>query len=146
MSQPIILIMTYGRNLYDHNADIEHEVRYEQATKDEHTTEMYIAYAKRMYAHARVAWFAMNELNVITGENKQIFYEAKPLQQRLEVNVAAKMVKKVSKSVGMAWNSNFNVISTPLSTEDILAQIAAMQVNQDSPAPSTNQPEMPNDF
>lgn len=146
MSQPIILIMTFGRNLYDHNADIEHEVRCEQATKDEHTTEMYIAYAKRTYAHSRVAWFAMNELNVITGENKQIFYEAKPLQQRLEVNVAAKMVKKVSKSVAMAWNPNFNVISTPQSTEDILAQIAAMQVNQDSPAPSPDHPEMSNDF
>lgn len=147
MSQPIILIMTYGRNLYDHNADIEHEVRYEQATKDEHTTEMYMAHAKRMYAHARVAWFAMNELNVITGENKQIFYEAKPLQQRLEVNVAAKMVKKVSKSAEMTWNPSFTgVISTPQSTADILAQIAAMQANQDSLASSTDHPEMSNDF
>lgn len=147
MSQPIILIMTYGRNLYDHNVDIEHEVRYEQATKDENTTEMYIAHAKRTYAHSRIAWFAMNELNVITGENKQLFYEAKPLQQRLEVNVAAKMVKKVSKSAEMTWNPSFtSVISTPQSTADILAQIAAMQANQDSLVTSTDHPEMSNDF
>lgn len=146
MSQPIILIMTYGRNFYDHNTDIEHEVRYEQATKDEDTTENYLAHAKRMYAHSRVAWFAMNEINVITGESKQLFYAAKPLQQRIEVNVAAKVAKKVSKSVDMSWNVGFTgIISTPQTPADILAQIAAMQENQ-SQLVSANQPENPHDF
>lgn len=145
MSQPIILIMTYGRNLYDHNADIDHEVRYEQATKDEHTTEMYITHAKRTYAHSRVAWFAMNELNVITGENKQIFYAAKPLQQRLEVNVAAKAAKTSKKE--MTWQFMSSIpSSTPQTTADLLNQIAMMQANQDSLSSSADHPEMSNDF
>lgn len=154
MSQPIILIMTYGRNLYDHNADIEHEVRYEQPSKDDATMEMYITHAKRTYAHARVAWFAMNELNVVTGENKQLFYEAKPLQQRLEVNVAAKAAKTTKKvniwappqPTGFFSATEIPLPSAPQSTASILAQIAAMQANQDSLASSTDHPEMSNDF
>lgn len=142
MSQPIILIMTFGRNLYDHSADIEHEIRYEQATKDEQTTEMYLAHAKRTMAHSRIAWFAMNELNVITGENIQLFYEAKPIQQRIEVNVAAKVAKKVLKSVDMSWP---NAVSTPQTTANILAQIAAMEENQSNLVSADNQ-EMSNDF
>lgn len=147
MSQPIILIMTRGCNVYDHNADIEHELRYEQATKDEHTIEMYINHAKRTYAHSRIAWFAMNELNVITGENKQIFYEAKPIQQRIEVNVAAKVAKKSWKSKEMAWDASAfnNHISTPQTTASILAQIAAMQANQSELGQADN-PEVSNDF
>lgn len=147
MSQPIILIMTFGRNLYDHNADIEHEVRYEQATKDEQTTEMYLAHAKRTMAHSRIAWFAMNELNVITGENIQLFYEAKPIQQRIEINVAAKVAKKSLKSKEMTWDAAAfnNPISTPQTTASILAQIAAMQANQSELASADN-PEMSNDF
>lgn len=151
MSQPIILIMTFGRNLYDHNADIEHEVRYEQASKDAHTMEMYMTHAKRTFDHSRIAWFAMNEINVITGENKQIFYNAKPLQQRMEVNVAAKVAKKVKNvniwappqpAVDPTGFFSTTTISTPQTTASILAQIAAMQDNQ-SQFVSADQP---NDF
>lgn len=135
-----IVVMTYGRNLYDHSADIEHEMRYEQTPINSLSLDNYMLYAKRTFSHSRVAWFAMNELNVITGENIQLFYEAKELQKRIEVNVAAKVQRKQS----MKWSVTEGHIAP--TTASILAQIAAMHHDNPEPQHADNPEEMPNDF
>ena len=118
-----IVLLSYGRNAYDHAKDVEHDTYYGSFLNDPTRLAVYMNRAEQYMARGDTGWYSMIEVNTKTGDSKVWFLRENPLKTRVELNIPAKeaqAIKKVRK------------LATPINVDNFLEQLNAV----DHPTPS----------
>lgn len=94
MSDKCVIILTYCRDLYDHESDVQHELLYGtwegEVNKARHD---YINHYTAMINKKSCAWCKFMEVNITTGTTKVWFEKTTPQLKRVELNLEAKAAK-----------------------------------------------------
>ena len=117
-----IVMLSYGRNAYDHAKDVEYDTYYGSFLDDPARLSVYLQRAEQYMARGDTGWYSMIEVNTKTGDSKVWFLRENPLKTRVELNIPAKeaqAIKKVRK------------LATPITVDNFLEQLSAA-----SPAPN----------
>lgn len=104
MSDPCIVVVSYGQDLYDHDSDVRRDLIYNTWEGEENRSRRdNIVHYTNMIQKGQLSWIKAWELNVETGNTKLWLDLKNPVKTRLELNLPAKeakqaMVKRVYKT------------------------------------------------
>ena len=111
-----IVLLTYGRNAYDHSMDVDYDTYYGSFVNDSVRLNVYMARAKQYAARPDTGWYSMIEVNLITGESKVWFTHTNPLKVRVELNIPAKEAQAIRKVKRLSTVSTVGSLLQELTT------------------------------
>ena len=103
-----LVLLTYGRNAYDHSVDVEHDTYYGSFKDDPARQRVYIQRAEQYMARGDTGWYSMIEVDTITGETLVWFLQKNPLKTRVELNIPAKEAQAMRKVKRIAIPSSIS--------------------------------------
>ena len=112
-----IVLLTYGRNAYDHSVDVEHDNYYGSFKDDPARQRVYIQRAEQYMTRGDTGWYSIIEVDTITGETLVWFLQKNPLKTRVELNIPAKEAQAMRK---------VKRIAIPSSISDLLGEISSL--------------------
>lgn len=92
-----IVMLTYGRNAYDHTKDIDYDTYYGSFIDDPTRLSVYVNRAEQYMARGDTGWYSMIEVNTKTGESRVWFMRENPLKTRVELNIPAKEAQAIKR-------------------------------------------------
>ena len=92
-----IILLTYCRNAYDHELDIEYDTYYGSFVNDTARRTVYINRAEAYMARNDTGWYSMIEVDTLSGETHVWFLRKNELKKRVELNIPAKEAQAMRK-------------------------------------------------